>query len=154
MRLAVTLAVLALHMAFAVVTPATIAGYLDQINATYQQDGDVFFIVQTDEETGDAYAIFYIEVNAEMDACFMAGPTPGLVPASGSGRLQALELLGNLNSTFPFVKFEADPSTGEVMCTYTFTTENGVGFEAFTAMISVIFSTIEETADDFIALRQ
>jgi len=40
------------------------------------------------------------------------------------------------------------------MCTYTFTTENGVGYEAFTAMLSVIFSTIEETADQFIALRQ
>lgn len=154
MKLAATLSLLVSAMAFAVVSPATIAGYLDDINATYQQDEDVFFIVQTDEETGDAYAIFYIEINEVMDACFMAGPTPGLVPASGAGRLQALELIANLNSTYPFVKFEADPSTGEVMCTYTFTTENGIGFEAFTAMISVIFSTIEETADDFIALRQ
>jgi hypothetical protein len=100
------------------------------------------------------FAIFYIEVNAEMDACFMAGPTPGVVPASGEGRSAALELMADLNSTYPFVKFEADPTSGEIMCTYTFSTENGVGFEAFAAMISVIFSTIEETADQFIALRQ
>lgn len=154
MKFAVVLAFLASSLAFAVVTPETIAGYLDQINASYEQEEDVFFIVQTDEVSGEAYAIFYIEVNATMDACFMAGPTPGIVPASGPERLAALELISELNSAYPFVKFEADPTTGEVMCTYTFTTENGVGYEAFTAMVSVIFSTIEETADQFIALRQ
>lgn len=154
MKYAMMIAAAAVSLASAAVSPRTIAGYLDDINAVYQQEGDVFFIIQSDEETGDVYAIFYIEVNEMMEACFMAGPTPGLVPASGAGRVAALELLSTLNSTYPFVKFEADPSTGEVMCTYTFSTENGLGFEAFTAMISVIFSTIEETADDFIALRQ
>ncbi len=154
MKYAAMLAVFASSMAFAVVAPESVAGYLDQINATYEQEGDVFFITQTDETTGDAYAIFYIEVNAEMEACFMAGPTPGVVPSEGAGRLAALELMSDLNSSYPFVKFEADPSTGEIMCTYTFSTENGMGFEAFAAMVSVIFSTIEETADQFIALRQ
>ncbi len=154
MKLAAVLPFLAAPLAFAVVTPQTIAGYLDQINATYENEGDVFFITQEDEASGERFAIFYIEVNAEMDACFMAGPTPGVVPASGEGRSAALELMADLNSTYPFVKFEADPTSGEIMCTYTFSTENGVGFEAFAAMISVIFSTIEETADQFIALRQ
>jgi hypothetical protein len=154
MKFSLILTVASSALVLASVTPQTIAGYLDEINATYQQEGDVFFIIQTDETTGEAFAIFYIEVNDVMDACFMAGPTPGLVPSSGAGRVAALELLSNLNSSYPFVKFEADPATGEVMCTYTFSTENGVGFEAFTAMISVIFGTIEETADEFIALRR
>jgi len=154
MKLAAVLVVLAAPLAFAVVTPQVIAGYLDRINATYENEGDIFFLIQEDETTGERYAIFYIAVDAEVEACFMAGPTPGLVPASGPGRTDALELMAELNSTYPFIKFEADPSTGEIMCTYTFSTENGLGFEAFTAMISVIFNSIEDTADQFIALRQ
>jgi len=139
---------------FAAVSSTTIAGYLDQMGAVYEQEDGVFWLLAEDSLSGETFPIFYIEVNAPMEACFMAGPTPGLVPESGAGRAAAFEKIAELNATYPFVKFEHDLSTGEVICTYTFSTENGVGLEAFAAMLQVIFGTIDETAAELAAMTQ
>jgi hypothetical protein len=42
-------------------------------------------------------------------------------------------------------KFEWDPTDGEVRLTFAFSTENGVGYEAFKA----IFETITQTTDKY-----
>ncbi len=139
---------------FAAVSSTTIAGYLDQMGASYEEEDGVFWLLAEDSLSGETFPIFYIEVNAAMEACFMAGPTPGLVPESGVGRTAALEKMAELNATYPFVKFEHDLNTGEIICTYTFSTENGVGLDAFAAMLQVIFGTIDETAADLAALSQ
>ena len=62
--------------------------------------------------------------------------------------------MAELNATYPFIKFEHDLSTGEIICTYTFSTENGVGIEAFAAMLQVVFGSIDETAAELAALGQ
>ena len=141
-------------VSFAALSTATVAGYLDQLGAAYEEEEGVFWLLAEDSSTGEAFPIFDIEGNASMEACFMAGPTPGLVPASGAGRAAAFAKLAELNSTYPFVKFEHDITTGEIICTYTFSTENGVGIEAFSAMLQVIFGTIDETAAELAALSQ
>ena len=137
---------------FAALTPSTVADYLDQLGAVYEQEEGVFWLLAEDSLSGEEFPIFYIEVNAPMEACFMAGPTPGVVPESGAGRAAAFAKLAELNATYPFVKFEHDLDTGEVICTYTFSTENGVGIEAFAAILQVIFGTIDETATELAAL--
>ncbi len=139
---------------FAAVSSTTIAGYLDEMGAIYEEEEGVFWLLAEDSLSGETFPIFYIEVNAPMEACFMAGPTPGLVPETGAGRTAALEKMAELNATYPFVKFEHDLNTGEIICTYTFSTENGVGLEAFAAMLQVIFGTIDETAAELAALSQ
>lgn len=138
----------------AAVSSTTIAGYLDQMGAVYEEEEGVFWLLAQDSLSGESFPIFYIEVNAPMEACFMAGPTPGIVPESGAGRTAALEKMAELNANYPFVKFEHDLSTGEIICTYTFSTENGLGFEAFAAMLQVLFGTIDETAAELAAVTQ
>lgn len=66
--------------------------------------------------------------------------------------MAALEKLAELNAIYPFVKFEHDLTTGEIICTYTFSTENGLGFETFTAMLQVVFGAIDETAMELASL--
>ena len=154
MRSAVIILGIFAAASLAAVSSSTIAGYLDQMGAVYEEEEGVFWLLAEDSLSGESFPIFYIEVNAPMEACFMAGPTPGLVPGSGAGRTAALEKMAELNASYPFVKFEHDLSTGEIICTYTFSTENGVGFEAFAAMLQVIFGTIDETAQELAALGQ
>jgi hypothetical protein len=154
MKFAALFACVIASVSFAVLPAATVAGYLDQMGAIYEQEEGVFWLLAEDSLSGDSFPIFYIEVNASMEACFLAGPTPGIVPETGAGRAVVLAKLAELNATYPFVKFEHDLSTGEVICTYTFSTENGVGFEAFSAMLQVIFGTIDETAAEFATLGQ
>ena len=139
---------------FAAVSSTAIAEYLDQLGALYEEEEGVFWLLAEDSLSGESFPIFYIEVNAPMEACFMAGPTPGTVPESGLGRAVAFEKMAELNSTYPFVKFEHDMVTGEIICTYTFSTENGLGLEAFAAMLQVVFGTIDETAMELAALGQ
>ncbi|MEA3265476.1 MAG: YbjN domain-containing protein [Candidatus Fermentibacteria bacterium] len=139
---------------FAALSTTTVAGYLDQLGANYQEEDGAFWLLAEDSLSGEVFPMFYIEVNASLEACFLAAPTPGLVPESGADRAAAFSKLAELNASYPFVKFEHDISTGEIICTYTFSTENGVGFEAFSAMLQVIFGTVDETAMELAALRQ
>lgn len=148
---AIILGVLA-AASLAAVSSTTVAEYLDQMGAAYEEEEGSFWLLAEDTVSGESFPIFYIEVNAPMEACFLAGPTPGVVPASGAGRLAALEKIAELNATYPFVKFEHDMNTGEIICTYTFSTENGMGFDAFAAMVQVLFGTIDETAAELAAV--
>jgi len=154
MRITFLLVMAIATASFAALSTTTVSGYLDQLGAAYQEEDGAFWLLAEDSLSGEAFPIFYIEVNASLEACFMAGPTPGLVPASGAGRAAAFAKLAELNASYPFVKFEHDTSTGEIICTYTFSTENGVGLEAFSAMLQVIFGTIDETAAELAELRQ
>jgi len=154
MRYSFLLIIAVVSVSFAALSTTTVAGYLDQLGAAYEEEEGAFWLLAQDSLSGEDFPIFYIEVNTAMEACFMAGPTPGLVPESGAGRAAAFEKLAELNATYPFVKFEHDLTTGEIICTYTFSTENGVGLETFSAMLQVIFGTIDETAAELAALGQ
>lgn len=154
MKLAILFICITATVSMAALAPSTVAGYLDQLGALYEEEDGVFWLLAEDSLSGDSFPIFYIEVNAPMEALFMAGPTPGIVPQSGAGRAAAFEKMAELNATYPFIKFEHDLSTGEIICTYTFSTENGVGIEAFAAMLQVVFGSIDETAAELAALGQ
>lgn len=52
-----------------------------------------------------------------------------------------LRALMEKNWAMNFGKFEWDPSDGEVRLSFSFSTENGVGYEAFQAIVVTLFKT-------------
>ena len=66
------------------------------------------------------------------------------VPADHAKLPQLLRRFMELNWQLNIGKFEWDKSDGETRLSYCFTTENGVGFEAFEAIVV----TLLKTADD------
>ena len=145
MRLLLILSVFAVS-AYATVSSDVVASYLDSLGATYDQAENAFllYVVEGDEEP---WPFFYIEISDRDEACYMVGFTPGVLPATGEARIAGLEVLSDLNWNYTFVKFSADPETGEVSVSYTFSTENGVGFEAFSAMMYVMIATVQENLE-------
>jgi hypothetical protein len=123
----------------------TVAGYLDRIGEEliYERSGNEFVLLA---ETADSTQVpyMYILVDPEMEGCLLVALTPGLIPASGAERTAALETLAQLNWDYTWVKFAADPETGEVLAMYTFTTENGLGYEAFAVMVNLLLGTVDE----------
>lgn len=121
-----------------------IAGYLDQIgeDLVYERSGNEFVLLaSTQDSTQVPY--MYILVDPEMEGCLLVGLTPGFVPESGPERAAALETLAQLNWDNTWVKFVADPETGEISAMYTFSTENGLGYEAFGVMLNLILGTVD-----------
>jgi hypothetical protein len=132
--------------ATATVSPELVATYLDSLGASYEQQ-DNAFLLYIEEEGQDPWAFAYIETSDADEACYMVAFTPGVLPASGEERVAGLETLARLNWEYTFVKFMADPDTGEISVMYTFSVENGMGFDAFAAMMYVLVGTVQENLD-------
>jgi len=132
--------------AYATVSSELVASYLDSLGATYEQDENAFllYVVEDGEES---WPFFYIEISDRDEACYMVGFTPGILPATGEARAAGLETLADLNWNYTFVKFAADPESGEITVSYTFSTENGMGYDAFSAMIYVLIATVQENLE-------
>lgn len=128
---------------FAEVSSDVVAEYLERIGFGFEQIENEFMVYMEDEE-GTAWPVLYIGIQPDIEACYMATFTPAVVPASGQVRIDALEKICLLNWNTIFGKYEINPETGEVSVSYVFSTENGIGFEAFEAVISVLFAIIEE----------
>jgi hypothetical protein len=116
--------------------------YLDKMKLKYE----------TDNEHGFAHLIM-VGDHGKYNTYVLAVPDKALafiiiadyltVPADHRNCDKVLRALMKLNWDLNVGKFEWDPSDGEVRLTFTFSTENGVGFEAFSA----VFSTLIQTAD-------
>lgn len=130
----------------------TVAGYLDQIgqDLVYERSGNEFMLLATTQDSTQV-PYMYILVDPEMEGCLLVALTPGMVPESGPERASAMETLAQLNWDNTWVKFAADPETGEVSAMYTFTTENGLGYEAFAVMINLLLGTVDENWDTLAA---
>ena len=63
------------------------------------------------------------------------------LPNDDPARDAVLRELMKLNWSLNIGKFEWDPSDGEVRFSYCFTTENGVGYEAFDAVVRTLLQT-------------
>lgn len=125
-----------------------VAGYLDRIGEelVYERSGNEFVLLAATED-GTQVPYLFILVDSEMEGCLLVGLTPGVVPESGPERTEALETISQLNWDNTWVKFTTDPETGEVSAMYTFSTENGLGYEAFAVMINLILGTVDEHWD-------
>lgn len=150
----VCLAALALAAtAPAAVNSETITTYLDSLEANYEvSESGLEFILINQNEQGDQWPFLYIGIDREAEACYMEAMTPAVIPDSGRERTEALETLTDLNWNYPFTKFSVNPETNEVSATYVFTTEDGIGFQAFSAMIYVLVGTVQDAIDELEAI--
>lgn len=139
--------------ASATVTSETITTYLDSLEAQYEvSESGMEFILINQSEQGDQWPFMYIGIDREAEACYMEAMTPAVIPGSGPERTEALETLTELNWNYPFTKLSVNPETNEVSATYVFTTEDGIGFNAFAAMIYVLMGTVQDAIDDLEAI--
>lgn len=122
-----------------------IEGYLDQIgeDLVYERVDNEFMLL-AETEDGSQIPYMYILADPEMEGCLLVALTPGIVPASGADRTAALETITQLNWDNTWVKFIMDPETGDVSAMYTFSTEDGLGYESFAVMLNLLLGTVDE----------
>ncbi len=145
MKLALIGILIVISLSFAEVSGDVVSGYLDAMgeNMLYERSDNEFMLTAAiDDSTLVPY--MYILVDPEMEGCLVVALTPGMVPESGPERNAALETLTELNWSNTWVKYTSDPATGEVSAMYTFSTENGLGQDAFSAMLNLLLATVDE----------
>ncbi len=121
---------------------AYVTKYLDQMELKYEKD----------EEKNAAHLVM-VGDNGKFDTHVLCDPDTALafivisdylsVPADHRNCDKVLRRLMELNWALNVGKFEWDSNDGEVRFTFCFSTENGIGFEAFEA----VFGTLVTTAD-------
>jgi hypothetical protein len=153
LRIVSVVIILFTALCFADINGDIIAGYLDQMgeDVTYHREGNEFMLVTVNEDSL-VIPYLYILVDPPQEGCLLAALTPGIVPESGADRTAALETLAELNWNNTWAKFVSDPETGEVSAMYTFSTEDGLGSEAFSVIINVLLGTVEENWDTLLSL--
>ncbi len=140
-------------ISFAEVSGDIIEGYLDQISEDliYERvDNEFMLLAETEDESQIPY--MYILADPEMEGCLLVALTPGIVPASGAERTAALETIAQLNWNNTWVKFAMDPETGDVSAMYTFSTENGLGYDSFAVMLNLLLGTVDENWETLLAI--
>jgi len=150
----IILALLALTaISFAEVSGDIISGYLDQIGdeLIYERVENEFMLL-AETEDGSQIPYMYILADPEMEGCLLVALTPGIVPASGAERTAALETIAQLNWNNTWVKFAIDPETGDVSAMYTFSTENGLGYDSFAVMLNLLLGTVDENWETLLAI--
>ena len=140
-------------ISFAEVSGDVVQGYLDQIGEEliYERAENEFMLL-AETEDGTQIPYMYILADPEMEGCLLVALTPGIVPLSGAERAAALEVIAELNWSNTWVKFAIDPETGEVSAMYTFSTENGLGYDSFAVMLNLLLGTVDENWDTLLAL--
>ncbi len=150
----VILAILVLTaISFAEVSGDIIAGYLDQVGEDmFYERVENEFMLLAETEDGSQIPYMYILADPEMEGCLLVALTPGIVPASGAERTAGLETIAQLNWNNTWVKFAIDPETGDVSAMYTFSTENGLGYESFAVMLNLLLGTVDENWETLLAI--
>lgn len=140
-------------ISFAEVSGDIIEGYLDQIGdeLIYERVENEFMLL-AETEDGSQVPYMYILADPEMEGCLIVALTPGVVPASGAERTAALEVIAQLNWNNTWVKFAIDPEAGDVSAMYTFSTEDGLGFESFAVMLNLLLGTVDENWETLLAI--
>ena len=135
-------------ISFAGISGDIVEGYLDQIGGDliYERAENEFMLL-AETEDGSQIPYMYILVDPEMEGCLLVALTPGIVPESGTERAAALEVIAQLNWDNTWVKFVSDPETGDVSAMYTFSTENGLGYDSFAVMLNLLLGTVDENWD-------
>ena len=140
-------------ISFAEVSGDIIEEYLDQIGEelVYER-ADNEFMLLAETEDGSQIPYMYILTDPEMEGCLLVALTPGIVPESGAERTTALETIAQLNWNNTRIKFTTDPETGDVSAMYTFSTEDGLGYESFAVMLNLLIGTVDKNWDTLLAI--
>ena len=123
---------------------AYLTRYLDRMGLKYEANHEKGFarlVMVGDHGKYDTYVI----ANVDTALAFIVISNYMTVRSDHRNCDKVLRRLMELNWKLNVGKFEWDPTDGEVRLTFTFSTENGVGYEAFTA----VFETLTATADEY-----
>lgn len=123
---------------------AYLTKYLDRMGLKYEANlerGFAHMVMAGDHGKYDTYVV----TNTESALAFIIISDYMTVRADHRNCDKVLRRLMELNWKLNVSKFEWDPTDGEVRITFTFSTENGVGYEAFKA----VFETLTSTADEY-----
>ncbi len=121
---------------------ALIKSYLDRMELKYEVDtGATFPIIGVPMRMDNAVHHLRVVIDAERELVYMYLNLYLRAPADHPRIDEILTTLMDYNWRLNVGKFEWDKSDGEVRYSYTFTTENGVGFEAFEAILTTLLNT-------------
>ncbi len=123
---------------------ALIKSYIDRMELKYDVDtGTAKPVITVAVKMDNATHHLRIVIDAENELVYLFLNRFVTVAEKSPQLAKVLRALMDYNWQLNVGKFEWDKSDGEVRYSYTFTTENGVGFEAFEA----IFVTLLKTGD-------
>jgi len=126
------------------VTVQTITSYLDRMNYVYKLDKSVkvpeIELLMRGENANYQLRIFIDDPRKVVYMCINRLMT---IPDSHPRKSAVLQRLMELNWELLIGKYEWDRSDGEVRLSYTFSTENGLGYEAFVACFQLLVLTAD-----------
>jgi len=119
-----------------------IRGYLDRMKlASKVVQAEKTSVIDVVLEMDNATHHLRIVVDVERDMVYLFLNRFLSLPQNDPHRDALLQKLMETNWALNIGKFEWDPSDGEVRLSYTFSTENGMGFEAFEAIVGTLAKT-------------
>ncbi len=127
------------------VTAGIIASYLDKMGYVYEMHtaDDVPKIYLTVQGKNNGYDV-RILIDNERDYVYMCVTRLLTCPATHPRLVPLLQRLMELNWQLLIGKYEWDNTYGEVRLSYTFSTENGLGYEAFVACFQLLVMAADE----------
>jgi len=127
-----------------VVTVETITSYLDRMNYVYKLDKSVkvpeIELLMRGENGNYQLRIFIDDPRKVVYMCINRLMT---IPDSHPRKSAVLQRLMELNWQLLIGKYEWDKTDGETRLSYTFSTENGLGYEAFVACFQLLVLTAD-----------
>ena len=121
---------------------ATLKGYLDRMNRLYETDSkEGYSILNSTAKMENATHHVRIVIDTKRALVYVFLNRYLSLPNDHSNRDAVLRDLMKRNWDLNIGKFEWDPSDGEVRFSYCFTTENGIGYEAFEAIVNTLLET-------------
>jgi len=119
-----------------------IKGYLERMKISFQSAvKDGYPIIDFSEKMPNATHHVRIVIDAKRGLIYVFLNRYLVLPNENPNRDAVLRELMKKNWDLNIGKFEWDPSDGEIRFSYCFTTENGVGFEAFEAIVTTLLTT-------------
>ena len=126
------------------VTVQTITSYLDRMNYVYKLDKSVkvpeIELLMRGDNGNYQLRIFIDDPRKVVYMCINRLMT---IPDSHPRKSAVLQRLMELNWELLIGKYEWDKSDGEARLSYTFSTENGLGYEAFVACFQLLVLTAD-----------
>ena len=118
---------------------ALIESYLDRMKLKYEADtSDKWPVIKLPIKMDNASHHVRVLIDTEKELVYLFLNRYLSVPADHPNLAAVLQTLMDYNWRLHVGKLEWDKTDGEVRLSFTFTTENGVGFEAFEAILGAL----------------
>ena len=121
---------------------ALMKSYLERMKLTYDVDTSKEYpVLNCKMKMDNATHVLRIVIDSKRQLVYLFLNRYLSAPVDSPTLPQVLRALMEQNWKLNIGKYEWDPSDGEIRFSYCFTTENGVGFEAFEAIVLTIAQT-------------